>query len=100
MDGLRKIPENVPNQNILKDAESIKEYIPSIHKSGYPFIFIFFLLTIIVSLFSDFLGWLGIILSLWCIYFFRDPQRVISKRENILVSPADGKGRDCSDWIG
>ena len=77
--------------DFLKEAESIKEYIPSIHKSGYPFIFIFFLLTIIVSLFSDFLGWLGIILSLWCIYFFRDPQRVISKRENILVSPADGK---------
>ncbi len=77
--------------DLLKDAESIKDFIPSINKSGYPFIILFFVVTLIFSLFSDFLGWLGLILSIWCIYFFRDPDRVTPKDENILVAPADGK---------
>ena len=77
--------------DLLKDAESIKDYVPKINKSGYPFILLFFIITLVLSFFSDFLGWFGFILSLWCIYFFRDPERVVPNRENILVSPADGK---------
>ena len=77
--------------DLLKDAESIKDYVPKINKSGYPFILLFFIITLVLSFFSDFLGWFGFILSLWCIYFFRDPERVVPNWENILVSPADGK---------
>ena len=77
--------------DLLKDAESIKDYVPKINKSGYPFILLFFIITLVLSFFSDFLGWFGFILSLWCIYFFRDPERVVPNKENILVSPADGK---------
>ena len=75
----------------LKDLESIKKYIPPINSAGYPFIVIFIIGTIILSFFSDFLGWIGIILSIWCVYFFRDPNRTIPKTDNILVAPADGK---------
>ena len=40
---------------------------------------------------SDFLGWVGFILTIWCTYFFRDPERVKPDKNNILLSPADGK---------
>lgn len=61
-----------------------------IHKEGYKFILIFGLATIILALFSDTVGLIGFVLTLWCIFFFRDPERVIPVEENVLVSPADG----------
>jgi len=36
------------------------------------------------------LGWVGIGLTIWCYYFFRDPKRTIPVRDGLLVSPADG----------
>ena len=45
----------------------------------------------LLSLFSDFLGWIGFLLSLWCVYFFRDPERVTPDIKNTVISPADGK---------
>ena len=36
------------------------------------------------------LGWVGLVLTLWCIYFFRNPDRVTPEREGLLISPADG----------
>ncbi len=61
-----------------------------IHKEGYKFILIFALLTIALLLFSDILGIIGIVLTLWCIFFFRDPERVTPIDENVIISPADG----------
>ncbi len=77
--------------DFLKDFESIKNFIPPINKSGYPFIIIFIVFALILSIISDFLGFIGFVLTIWCIYFFRDPERIISKRNDILLSPADGK---------
>ena len=78
-------------ENFLKDLDSLKKYLPPINKAGYPFIVIFVLLALILSTFSDFLGWIGIILSIWCVYFFRDPERITPKGDTLLISPADGK---------
>lgn len=61
-----------------------------IHKEGYRFILIFALVTIVVALVSSKLGLVGLVLTLWCIFFFRDPERVIPTEEKIIVSPADG----------
>ena len=61
-----------------------------IHKEGYKFILIFGLATIILALLSDFIGLIGLVLTLWCIFFFRDPERIIPVEKNVLVSPADG----------
>ena len=41
--------------------------------------------------FSDFLGLIGLALTIWVYYFFRDPERVIINDDNYLVSPADGE---------
>ncbi len=61
-----------------------------IHKEGYKFILIFGLATIILALLSDTIGLIGLVLTAWCIFFFRDPERVIPVEDKVIVSPADG----------
>ena len=61
-----------------------------IHKEGYRFILIFALTTIVFALISSKLGLIGLVLTLWCIFFFRDPERVIPTEEKSVISPADG----------
>lgn len=43
-----------------------------------------------LNLFSDALGIAGVVLTLWCVYFFRDPERITPVREGLIISPADG----------
>jgi len=62
-----------------------------IHAEGYKFIIIAGLITILFYTFSDFLGLIGLILTIWVYYFFRDPERVVIDDDNYLVSPADGE---------
>ena len=64
---------------------------PKLHSEGYKFIVIAVILTIILYNFSNFLGQVGLILTIWVYYFFRDPERVIIEDDNYLVSPADGE---------
>ena len=63
---------------------------PKIHNEGYKFLVIFGLVTIILYFISSFLGLIGLVLTVWCYYFFRDPERVSINDEDYLVSPADG----------
>ena len=64
---------------------------PKIHSEGYKFIVISTILTIVFYTFSNFLGLVGLVLTIWVYYFFRDPERVIIDNNNYLVSPADGE---------
>ena len=64
---------------------------PKLHSEGYKFIVIAVILTIILYNFSSFLGLVGLVLTIWVYYFFRDPERVIIEDDNYLVSPADGE---------
>ena len=64
---------------------------PKIHAEGYKFLVIAGIITIIFYIFSDFLGLVGFVLTIWVYYFFRDPERVIINDDNFLVSPADGE---------
>ena len=64
---------------------------PKLHSEGYKFIVIAVVLTIILYSFSTFLGLIGLVLTIWVYYFFRDPERVIIEDDNYLVSPADGE---------
>ena len=64
---------------------------PKIHTEGYKFIVIAVFITIIFLIIDNFLGLIGILLTVWVYYFFRDPERVIIGDDSYLVSPADGE---------
>jgi len=64
---------------------------PKIHAEGYKFLVIAGIITIVFYSFSNFLGLIGLVLTIWVYYFFRDPDRVIIEDNNYLVSPADGE---------
>ena len=61
-----------------------------IAREGWPFIAIFGLASLILYFLYAPLGWIGLVLTLWCVYFFRNPDRVTPEREGLIVSPADG----------
>ena len=63
---------------------------PKIHTEGYKFIVIAVFITIIFLIINNFLGLIGILLTVWVYYFFRDPERTIIGDDSYLVSPADG----------
>ena len=66
--------------------------IPSIRirREGGPFILIFAIITLVLFTIAQWLGWIGLILTTWCVYFFRDPDRVTPTDPNLVISPADG----------
>ena len=64
---------------------------PKIHTEGYKFLVIAGFATLILLSLSSFLGTIGLLLTVWVYYFFRDPDRVIIGDDNYLVSPADGE---------
>ena len=68
----------------------IDKVFPPIHNEGYKFLVIFAVATIVLYLISSFLGLIGLILTIWCYYFFRDPERHPINDDEYLVSPADG----------
>ena len=73
---------------------------PKIHKEGYKFLAISILATFIVLLFSKFLGFVLILITVWVYYFFRDPERYSINDDSYLVSPADGLITDISEKSG
>tara|TARA_B100000315_G_C14586557_1_gene593338 strand:+ start:767 stop:1414 length:648 start_codon:yes stop_codon:yes gene_type:complete len=68
----------------------LDKIFPKVHDEGYKFLVIFGIATIILNFIHGFLGFIGLILTIWCYYFFRDPERVSINNDNYLVSPADG----------
>ena len=73
---------------------------PKIHKEGYKFLAISILVTFIVLFFSNFFGFLFILITIWVYYFFRDPERYSINDNSYLVSPADGLITDVSEKSG
>ncbi|MGH6762789.1 MAG: phosphatidylserine decarboxylase [Phyllobacterium sp.] len=71
--------------------KSIQDTLVPIHKEGYIFIAAFAVATFALGYFSTTLFWIGLILTAWCIFFFRDPERVTPLADRLVVSPADGK---------
>ncbi|PVH29900.1 phosphatidylserine decarboxylase [Pararhodobacter oceanensis] len=71
-------------------ASMLSTVIKPVHREGYPFIAVFAGVTLVLFLIWQPLGWIGVVLTVWCYYFFRDPDRFTPQREGLLVSPADG----------
>ncbi len=65
--------------------------LPKIHAEGYKFLVIAGIITIVFYTLNSFLGLVGLVLTIWVYYFFRDPDRTIIENDNYLVSPADGE---------
>ena len=68
-----------------------KKVFPKIHSEGYKFLAIAIFITIFLYFLSTFLGLIGLILSIWVYYFFRDPERISINDDAYLTSPADGE---------
>jgi phosphatidylserine decarboxylase len=71
-------------------ADTIRKTFVPIHREGYPFIAALAAATLVLALLSYTLFWIGLILTAWCVYFFRDPQRVTPVDDRLVISPADG----------
>jgi phosphatidylserine decarboxylase len=70
---------------------SIRSQIAPVHPEGYPFIGAFGVGSLVLMWLWSPLGWIGFILTAWCVYFFRDPPRVTPLRDGLVIAPADGR---------
>jgi len=68
----------------------LKDVLVPINRAGYPFIAIFAVVTALLFMWWDPAGLVGVVLTAWCVYFFRDPDRTTPDAENLVICPADG----------
>ncbi len=68
----------------------MKSFFAPIHNAGWPFIFVFVIITFFLFALSLTLGYIGLALTGWCAYFFRNPHRVTPIEKGLIISPADG----------
>lgn len=72
-------------------SDTIRNTFVPIHREGYPFIAAFFVASLLLGWLWAPLFWVGLVLTIWCIYFYRDPQRITPLDDNLVISSADGK---------
>jgi len=70
--------------------DSVRSVLVPIHPEGWRFIGIFALVTVFVGFFWSPFLFIGGVLTAWCAYFFRNPDRITPVREGLVISPADG----------
>ena len=68
----------------------LSTFVKPMHPEGRKFVAIAAAITVLLFLLWEPLGWIGVGLTVWVYYFFRDPVRVTPDRKGIMVSPADG----------
>jgi len=62
-----------------------------IHREGWPFIALFAAVNLIAAMLAPVLGWMLLPVTIWCIAFFRDPERIAPTADGLIICPADGK---------
>jgi phosphatidylserine decarboxylase len=71
-------------------VDSVKSVMVPVHPEGYRFAAIFAVLGILLWWLWAPLGFVGVVLTVWCLYFFRNPERHTPTRQGLVISPADG----------
>jgi phosphatidylserine decarboxylase len=71
-------------------ASMLSTFLKPMHREGYRFVAVFAAATAGLFWLAEPLGWIGVCLTVWCYYFFRDPPRVTPLRDGLVISPADG----------
>jgi phosphatidylserine decarboxylase len=71
-------------------ASMLSTFLKPMHLEGYRFVAVFAAATAVLFWLAEPLGWIGVCLTVWCYYFFRDPPRVTPLRDGLVISPADG----------
>jgi phosphatidylserine decarboxylase len=70
---------------------TVRNTIVPVHKEGYVFVAAFFVASLILGWIYEPFFWIGLVLTIWCAYFFRDPERMTPQDDDLVISPADGK---------
>lgn len=68
----------------------LSTFVKPMHPEGRKFVAIAAAITLVLFWICEPLGWIGVGLTVWVYYFFRDPVRIPPTRENVMISPADG----------
>jgi phosphatidylserine decarboxylase len=74
----------------VHEVSLLKVVLVPIHREGWPFIAVFAVAAVLLGVLWQPLGWVGALLTAWCAFFFRDPDRVTPIRPGLIISPADG----------
>jgi len=69
----------------------LRSVLVPLHPEGWKFVAIFAAATVVLYAIWEPLGWIGAVLTLWCAYFFRDPERFTPLRAGLVIAPADGR---------
>lgn len=77
-------------KHVEPSLKRMLDLVPPLHPAGWPFVAVFAIVTAILALVSSVLGWIGVFLTAWCLYFFRNPKRVTPLKDGLVVAPADG----------
>ncbi|MGB0935531.1 MAG: phosphatidylserine decarboxylase [Alphaproteobacteria bacterium] len=73
-----------------RNPPHLSALLTAIHPEGYIFLAISLTVAFLMALASPFMGWIGLIISAWVAYFFRNPKRTTPTRDGLVISPADG----------
>lgn len=72
-------------------VKTIRSTFVPVHRDGWKFVAAFFVVSVVLGLLWEPLFWAGLVLTLWCAYFFRDPERMTPQDDDLVISPADGR---------
>lgn len=72
-------------------VDTIRSTLVPIHREGWKFVAGFFLASLVLGFLWKPLMWIGFVLTVWCAYFFRDPERFTPQDDDLAISPADGR---------
>ena len=71
-------------------TDTIRKAFTPVHREGWKFVAGFFVIAVLIGMIWDPLFYLGLLLTGWCAYFFRDPERITPLNDDWVISPADG----------